>query len=129
VSTRKRRWSSEFKEAAVARMGAAETIGGLAAELGICRELLFKWRRALGSGGTAALRAPGRSLKPTPPLEIAAAAVAVPLDLATAHRRIEELERKIGQQQLDLDFFRAALRRVREQQPMKGVPGGTTSTR
>jgi hypothetical protein len=63
-----------------------------------------------------------------PPLEIAAVAVAIPLDLATAGQRIEELERKVGQQQLDLDFFRAASRRVRDQQPMKGVPGATTST-
>jgi transposase len=129
VSTRKRRWSSEFKEAAVARMEAAETIGGLATELGICRELLFKWRRVLEAGGTSALRAPGRSPKVTPSAVIAAVAVMDPVDLAAAQRRIEELERKIGQQQLDLDFFRAALRRVREQQPMKGVSGGTTSTR
>ena len=129
MSTRKRRWSSEFKEAAVARMEAAETIGGLATELGICRELLFKWRRVLEAGGTPALRAPGRSPKVTPSAVIAAVAVMDPVDLAAAQRRIEELERKIGQQQLDLDFFRAALRRVREQQPMKGVPGGTTSTR
>jgi hypothetical protein len=31
-----------------------------------------------------------------------------------AARRIAELERKIGQQALELDFFRAALRHVRE---------------
>jgi transposase-like protein len=35
-------------------------------------------------------------------------------DVAVAARRIAELERKIGQQQLELDFFRAALRHVRE---------------
>jgi transposase len=129
VSTRKRRWSSEFKEAAVARMEIAVTIGGLAAELGICRELLFKWRRVLQSGGTAALRTPGRSLKTTPAPSIAVSPSPIPLDLAAAQRRIEELERKIGQQQLDLDFFRAALRHAGEQQPMTGVSGGTTSTR
>jgi transposase len=47
----------------------------------------------------------------------------------TGQRRIEELERKIGQQQLELDFFRAALRQVREQRPKKGEPGGTASSR
>jgi hypothetical protein len=31
-----------------------------------------------------------------------------------AARRIADLERKIGQQQLELDFFRVALRHVRE---------------
>ena len=34
-------------------------------------------------------------------------------DPAAAARQIAELERKIGQQQLELDFFRAALRHVR----------------
>jgi transposase len=129
VSARKRRWSTEFKAAAVARMEAATTIGELAAELGIRRELLFKWRRAFETGGRAALRAPGRSPKPTPRLEITTTPVLIPTDLTAAQRRIEELERKIGQQQLDLDFFRTALRHVRDQQPGKGEPGDTTSTR
>jgi hypothetical protein len=31
---------------------------------------------------------------------------------AVAEKRIGELERKIGQQQVELDFFRRALRRV-----------------
>jgi len=35
-------------------------------------------------------------------------------DPVAAARRIVELERKVGLQQLDLDFFRAALRHVRE---------------
>ena len=129
MSNRKRRWSSEFKQAAVARMDAAERIGDLAAELGIRRELLFRWRRAVELGGVAALRPPGRSSKPTRRPEIVAPAVTVPADLATARQRIEQLERKIGQQQLDLDFFRAALRHVKEQRLKKGGPGETPSSR
>ena len=129
MSARKRRWSTEFKEVAVARMETAATIGGLAAELGIYRGLLFKWRRAFEAGGRAAFRQPGRSPTPGPLPETAASPVLVPADLTAAQRRIEELERKIGQQQLDLDFFRAALRHVRDQQPEKGEPGDTTSTR
>jgi hypothetical protein len=35
-------------------------------------------------------------------------------ELARAQRRVADLERKIGQQQVDLDFFRRALRHVRE---------------
>jgi len=45
---------------------------------------------------------------PAPPACLAAH------DPAAAARRIAELERKIGQQQLELDFFRAALRHVRD---------------
>jgi transposase-like protein len=129
VSKRKRRWSREFKEAAVARMGSAETIYGLAAELGVRRELLFKWRRTYEAGGSVALRVAGGSPATPPPPEPTPPPAVIPVDLAAAQRRIEELERKIGQQQLDLDFFHAALRRVGEQQPRKGAPGGTTSTR
>ena len=129
MSKRKRRWSREFKEAAVARMGGAETIYGLAAELSVCRELLFKWRRTHEAGGSAALRAASRSPARPPPLETTPPPAVIPEDLVAAQRRIEELERKIGQQQLDLDFFRAASRRVREQQPPKGGSGGTPSSR
>jgi transposase-like protein len=110
-------------------MGSVETIYGLAAELGVCRELLFKWRRTYEAGGSAALRAAGRSPATSPPRETTPPPAVIPEGLAAAQRRIEELERKIGQQQLDLDFFRAALRRVGEQRPKKGAPGGTTSTR
>ena len=129
MSARKRRWSAAFKEAAVARMESAATVGDLAAELGIYRGLLFKWRRAFEAGGGAAFRTPGRSPAPKPLPEATASPVLIPTDLTAAQRRIEELERKIGQQQLDLDFFRTALRPVRDQQPGKGEPGETPSTR
>ena len=54
----------------------------------------------------AAEEHPGSTV--APPVSLAAH------DPAAAARRIAELERKIGQQQLELDFFRAALRHVRE---------------
>jgi hypothetical protein len=40
--------------------------------------------------------------------------VAEAVDLDGARQRVGELERKIGQQQVDLDFFREALRRIEE---------------
>ena len=49
--------------------------------------------------------------------------------LARAHRRIAALERKIGQQQVELDFLQQALRQVGEQRQRSGVPGGTASTK
>jgi transposase len=128
VSKRKRRWSRDFKEAAVARMESAETVQGLAHELGIYRGLLFKWRRELTGGGAVVLRPAGRPVRSRERAAIADAG-AVPADLAAETRRIEELERKIGQQQLELDFFRAALRHVGEQRLNKGGPGETPSSR
>ena len=50
-------------------------------------------------------------------------------ELARAQRRIAALERKIGQQQVELDFFQQALRQVRDQRLQSSVPGGTASTK
>jgi hypothetical protein len=50
-------------------------------------------------------------------------------DLAMARQRISELERKIGQQQVDLDFFRQALRQVGGARQPGEELGVTASTR
>jgi transposase len=50
-------------------------------------------------------------------------------DLAAARKRMIALERKIGQQQLELDFFRQALRRVGVAHQPNDGPGVRTSTR
>jgi hypothetical protein len=46
-----------------------------------------------------------------------------------APKRIAELERKVGQQQIELDFFRQALRQVKEARRPNVEPGVTGSTR
>jgi len=114
VPKRKRRsFTQAYKLAAVKRMATAESIQGLADELGVQYGLLYNWRNSLRIGGEDALRRVGRPSRATPAEPAAAVAPIDPGDPAAAGRRIEELERKIGQQQLELDFFRAALRRVR----------------
>jgi transposase len=126
---KRRVWRSrEFKLAAIARMETAPSIGGLAAELGIRREMLLKWRRAHETGGAAALCLPGQ--RSGTPLMAPPVVPRAPADeLTAARQRIAELERKVGQQQLDLDFFRAALRHIEGQpQPTSG-PVGKASTR
>src|SRR5260221_1607451 len=50
-------------------------------------------------------------------------------ELEEARKRIAELERKVGQQQVDLDFFRQALQRVRGARRPSAEPGVTGSTR
>lgn len=42
--------------------------------------------------------------------------------------RAAELERKVGQQQLDLEFFREALRHVEALRRANGLPGVTASS-
>lgn len=120
----KRRWTQAFKLAAVSRMNEAVSVRALADELGVRAELLYDWYRRYRSGGAAALRPMGR------PLRDGGAFEPPPVPAPDAEqRRVEALERKIGQQQLDLDFFRAALRHVRAQRRKNGGPGGTGSTR
>jgi transposase len=127
VSKSKTRWTREFKLRALSRLAEAVSVAALAEELGVGQERLYEWRRKYRSGGAEALREMGRPLNSSRPLEEVSA---VPSSDATiSERRIAELERKIGQQQLDLDFFRAALRHVRDQRLKQGEPGETPSTR
>jgi transposase-like protein len=110
-------------------MASAESIRGLAAELNIDSRMLYHWRDRFQTGGLEALRRVGRPARiDTAQIEASPTPIDI-TDPGKAGRRIDELERKIGQQQLELDFFRAALRRVRERRLKKGEPGDTTSTR
>jgi len=130
VPRRKRRsFTQAFKESVVARMASAESIRGLAAELNVDSRILYHWRDRFQTGGVEALRRVGRPARiDTAKIEASPSPIDI-TDPGEAQRRIGELERKIGQQQLDLDFFRAALRHVRERRLKKGEPGDTTSTR
>jgi hypothetical protein len=61
----------------------------------------------------------------------AAPAPDAPSELARAKARIAELERKVGKQQMDLDFFREALRLIDalEAKALAAKTSATSSTR
>jgi transposase len=124
----KTRWAREFKLRALSRMETAADVSALAVELGCRRELLYIWRRKYRSGGAEALHPIGRPLHAAMARD-EACPPSSPGSAGGEQARIAALERKIGQQQLDLDFFRAALRHVRAARLKKGAPGGTASTR
>jgi transposase len=110
----------EFKRTAVALMSPEVKISALARELGVCRQRLYEWREALRLGDDQ-LRRPGRPKRTVePPTEAK--------DLASAQKRIAELERRLGQQQLELDFFKQALRQVEALRRPSSGPGATAST-
>jgi transposase len=55
---------------------------------------------------------------------------AVPADpLAQAQARVAELERLVGRQQVDLDFFRRALRLTDASSPSGSAPTSTRSSK
>ena len=112
-------FSTAFKETAVLRLEAGERLASVARELGIARKLLYEWRgayRKLGAAGLNRRRGPKpMSARASPD---AAPATPAPLsELARAQARIAELERKIGRQALDIDFFREALRLIDARDP------------
>jgi transposase len=111
----------EFKRAALARMVRGVKISALARELGVCRQRLYDWQAAMRAGDEQ-LRRPGRPRRapPRPPRP--------PRRSDPAPQRVAELERIVGQQQLELDFFKEALRRVEELRRPGNRPGATAST-
>ena len=126
-----RSFGRAFKLRAIERMAAGENVSALSEELTVKRELLYRWRAAFRSGGELALRSrPGRPKRSEAQAMAAARGPAGEAkDLAAARARIAELERKVGQQQLDLDFFKGALRHIEASRRPSERPGATASSR
>jgi transposase len=121
-----RRFERAFKIAALERMAAGENVSALSRELGVRRKLLYQWRETVRRGGVEALRGVGRPraaerLVARPRLA-APPGVAVPDALGRAQERIAALERKIGQQALELDFFAQALQLSKQAGRATNVP-------
>ncbi len=131
-------FSREFKIGIVCRMQAGENVSALARELKMTRKDLYAWRDRFQAGGPEALRGRGRPPKAEAAglaasgTSAAASAQTPAAELEAARKRIAELERKVGQQQLDLDFFQRALRHVgapRQPGTKPGVTGSTKSSK
>ena len=117
-----RGFTTEFKERAVLRLEAGASASALAKELGVRRKLLYEWLSAYREHGIAGLNRkrgpkPGKLRVKREPAGDA---------LSQAQARIAELERLVGRQQVDLDFFRRALR-LTDAAPASGT--APTSTR
>jgi len=104
-------FNREFKLRAIERMLAGESTVNLARELKLRRKLLYQWKDAYLVAGIEGLRLRGRPRKNQFPGEPPAIKTER-AELLRARHRIAELERKVGQQELENDFFAEALRRV-----------------
>ena len=105
-------YSPQFKLRAVRRVLAGESVRAVAESIGIRRKRLYVWKDRYAELGAAGLAqrggrprqgADGRTNEGS----------AGRGELLAARKRIGELERKIGQQELELDFFGEALRRIK----------------
>jgi transposase-like protein len=121
MSTKRKRYSAEFKLAAIKRMDEVESIAELARELGIRRKFLYLWREQLKTGGEASLKQrPGRPIgkvseKKQPPAPSA------------AELRIAQLERLLGQKQAEVDFLKHTFEYVRGAAANRTGDGGKES--
>ena len=129
-------YSQEFKVTAVRRVLAGEKIRAVARELGL-GHLLYTWLDHYEHGGPDALIPRGRPRKAVawarrraliqPPSRQARAYSHAGSDARDS--RLIELERKVGQQALEIDFFKEALRHVKAPPPRSGGRGGKASSR
>jgi transposase-like protein len=115
-----RKFTVEFKEAAARRLWAGVSGTALSGELGVRRNVLYGWRdryRAEGVKGLSRGRgrpAPGHGPPPK-----------IPRD--RRDERIAELERLLGKQAAELDFFGQAFRALNLATPGPDAPGASGS--
>jgi transposase len=102
-------FSREFKGSIVQRMLAGESPSALSRELTIRRKLLYEWRDQYRRGGADLLRTPGRPAHGAVTGLSVRASSTQPLP---PESKLAELERKVGRQQVVIDFLQGALRRV-----------------
>ncbi len=111
---KQRDFDPEFKRKIIGRIRSGESIRGLSQELGIARQVLYRWRDASMAGKPILPR--GR-----PPR--------TGTELATEQQdRIAELERLVGQLTAENRFFKGALQRIKEVRQRESEVGGTGSS-
>ena len=129
------RLSTEEKLALIGRIEAGEGLADVARDAGVLRKSLYEWRaayRAMGAAGLNRKRGPkpgGRAAVDPPSADAGPPAARPPDALAKAEARIAELERLIGRQQADLDFFREALRSWDGKRRSGGAPISSRSSK
>jgi transposase-like protein len=126
---KRRYFPVEVKGTAVKRVAAGEAVSAVAKDIGTTRGRLYAWYRKYREGGLEGLRRHGRPRKAEALIARSRSWKEAPDVSAATRHHIAELERKVGQQQVDLDFFRKALRRVEETRQAHAKAGGAASTK
>ena len=117
-----RKYSFEFKKAAVDRFLCGESATALSRELGIRRKFLYQWRDSGFGSVQAEVSEQQHSLEPE--------ALDQPQqEISNLQKKVAELERLVGRQTAELDFFAAALRAVRQPYQKSGESSESGSTR
>jgi len=118
-------FTAEFRVEVAKRILAGESVSKLHHELAIKRSVLYRWRDAYNKEGLAGLdrrvgRPPGEPNPSTPKPGVSAE--------DTLRSEIAALQRKVGEQAVQLDFFARAFKRVKESSRNSSKTGATAST-
>ena len=126
AKAKNRQFPTAFKLKAIKRAEGGEGVLPVARKLGISRKLLHDWIKAWKAHGPEGLNRK-RGPKPGPRrLKPPQANDKKHSELSQANARIAELERLVGRQQMDIDFFQKALRAL-ERPAAQGKPASASS--
>ena len=104
----RRLFTKEFKLAAVRRLEQGVSTAEAARALEVNPNVLHRWRREFRQGTGNAFPGNGKQ--------------------RWSEGRIAELERKIGQQALEIDFLKSCLQRIEEQRMLQALTGNPPSS-
>jgi len=104
----RRKFSKDFKQAAVRRLNSGQSVAEVARALEVHPSELHRWRRELQDHGERAFNGAGKK--------------------RAEESRVAELERKVGQQAMEIDFLKRALQHVEEQRLLRALNKGAPST-
>jgi transposase len=104
----RRQFTKEFKLAAVRRLEQGISITEVARGVEVNPNVLHRWRREFREGPGSAFSGNGKQ--------------------RWSEGRVPELERKIGQQVLEIDFLKECLRRIEEERMLQAVTGNPPSS-
>jgi transposase len=94
MSETRRKFTREFKVAAVKRLQSGYSVARLARELEVNANQLHLWKRQFEERPNSAFSGEGRK--------------------RAEETQVAELERKVGQQAMEIDFLKACLRQIEE---------------
>jgi transposase-like protein len=119
----------EFRLEIVERMLSGESVIALAGQYRLARSMMYRWREAYRLEGAAGLartpgRSPGRAARPQTGAGAGSKVSGVEQRL---RQKVSELERKVGQQAVEIDFFKGVFKRL-EELPKAKRRGGDAST-
>ncbi len=108
MSLSRRKFTKEFKLAAVRRLETGASLAEVARACEVNPNVLHRWRREFRDAVDRAFPGLGRK--------------------KAEESRVPELERKIGQQTLETDFLKRVLQRVEEPRMLQALNGTAPST-